>query len=417
MREKIFTLLLCASALTAQAQRHEVLSDNIRSLTVVANDNWQSLPIYTLGQGSVTIAFDDLTHRYHRYAYRLEHCQADWSPSDQLFDTDFCQGFADGEIIDDQQPSNLTNTLYTHYSLTLPNDRCRPTISGNYRLTIYDDDDSDRQPILTACFMVLEPSSRQMGVSLTIRDDTDATIRTSHQQVSMTLSYGSHTVTRPAEQLHTVLLQNRQWHDARCDAQPQYTMPDGLRWDHNPQFLFLAGNEYRKFEILSTDVASMGIDHLSWDGTQYHAYPFAAAPRPNYLYDTDADGAFLLRNSDNYLAETESDYLITHFQLHTDLTPADGDIFLNADWTQDRLLPEYQLQPQEQTGLYECAVPLKLGYYNYQFLLRRPNGTIVPLPSEGSYYQTENKYQALVYFRRPGDRTDCLVGYQETQYK
>ena len=38
-------------------------------------------------------------------------------------------------------------------------------------------------------------------------------------------------------------------------------------------------------------------------------------------------------------------------------------------------------------------------------------------PTEGSYFQTENQYQALVYYREPGGRTDLLVGYQQVHVK
>lgn len=410
------TLFLCLAVSVGHAQRHETFSDRIQGLQVVADDDWLSLPVYALGQGSVTISFDDLTHDYHRYAYRLEHCQADWTPSDQLFESDYCEGFADGSVIEEPQLSNLTNTLYTHYTLTLPNTHCRPTLSGNYRLTIYDDNDDDKLPVLQACFMVLEPEGKRMGVSLDITDNTDATIRTRHQQVAMTLSYGAYTLTNPTQQLHTVLLQNGQWHDARINARPQYTMPDGLRWDHCADYLFEAGNEYRKFEILSTDVATMGIDHIGWDGTDYHVWPLTAFPRPNYLYDEDADGAFLLRNMDNYLAETESDYMNVHFLLQTD-HPSSGDIYLNGNWTLDRFLPKYKMEYDADRQLYEAVVPLKLGYYNYQYLLVDANGHATPLPSEGSFYQTENRYQALVYYRETGGRTDRLVGYTVGQYR
>lgn len=410
----LLLLLMSILSLAARAQRHETFTDRIQSLTVVANDDWQSLPIYELGQGSVTISFDDLTHDYHRYAYRLEHCEANWMPSTQLFDSDFCAGFSDGEVIDEPEISNLTNTLYTHYTLKLPNEHCQPTISGNYRLTVYDDNADDKAPVLTACFMVLEPKDRQMGVSLSVDAATDATIRNRHQQASMTLSFGSYAVTQPREQIHTVLLQNRQWHDARINAQPQYIMPDGLRWSHCADFIFLAGNEYRKFEMLSTDVASMGIDRLWWDGADYHAQPFTALPRPNYLYDEDADGAFLLRNSDNYLSATESDYMNVHFTLSTD--QADGDIYLNGDFTSDRFLPKYKMEHNAETGLYEAVVPLKLGYYNYQFLQMK-NGKVTPLASEGCFHQTENSYEALIYYRHSSDRTDRLVGYTEKVFR
>ena len=64
-------------------------------------------------------------------------------------------------------------------------------------------------------------------------------------------------MTDPQRQLTTVVLQNQRWDDARWNARPQYTMAGGLRWSHSGDYLFWAGNEYRKFEILSTDVAAM----------------------------------------------------------------------------------------------------------------------------------------------------------------
>ena len=39
------------------------------------------------------------------------------------------------------------------------------------------------------------------------------------------------------------------------------------------------------------------------------------------------------------------------------------------------------------------------------------NGTLSTLPADGSFYQTENSYQSLVYFRGQGERTDRLVNY------
>ena len=44
-------------------------------------------------------------------------------------------------------------------------------------------------------------------------------------------------------------------------------------------------------------------------------------------------------------------------------------------------------------------------------------GTTKPVTTEGSFYQTRNKYQVLVYYKGVGDRTDRLLGYGEVMVK
>ena len=81
-------MLVCL--LPADAQRHEVLSPQIRSLQVVAGDRWMDMPIIELGGDEViNISFDDLTHEYRRMEYRIEHCEADWTVSEEIFESDW----------------------------------------------------------------------------------------------------------------------------------------------------------------------------------------------------------------------------------------------------------------------------------------------------------------------------------------
>lgn len=408
----VLLVVLLLSIQTLTAQRHEVLATNIRSLQVVANEDWQSMPIMELEDGVLDIDFDDMTHEYHRYTYSLEHCEANWQTTTTLFESDYVEGFAKGNTIEDVEQSLLTNTLYTHYHLSIPNKKCRPKISGNYRLTVYD---ADENPVIKVCFMVKEPFERSMGVGLNVTTNTDVDINGQFQQVEMDLKYGGYSVTNPEKQLKTIVLQNRRWDNARSNAKPQYVMSDGLRWIHCPNYIFVAGNEYRKFEILSTNVATMGIDHIGWDGKDFHAYPYIASPRLNYLYDQDANGAFLIRNSDNRNIHTESDYMQVHFVLECPQRVA-GDVYVNGDWTNDRFLPQYRLEYNEETHCYETVIPMKLGYYSYQYLMVDTDGKPKMLPIEGSFYQTENSYQALVYYREQGGRTDRLVGYTSVNF-
>ena len=419
MKRLVFIFIYCLACLfplSISAQRHEINDDNIRSLQVVANHKWMELPIMVLNDGKMCIDFDDLTHTYRRLTYRLVHCEADWKPSVGLFESDVVDGFIAGNTIDDVKESILTNTLYTHYHLDIPNDKCRPKLSGNYRLSVYDEDDNSAdRPLLTACFMLTEPAESSMGVRLNITTQTDQSINREHQQAEMQVDYGNYMVSNPQQQIKTVVLQNRNWLDARWNSKPQYVMSNSLRWAHNQNYIFWAGNEYRKFEILSTDVTTMGVDKISWDGKNFHANLFLTTPFLNYLYDEDADGAFLIRNSDNVDINTTSDYILTHFQLNTPF-PYPYRIFLNGDWTYDRLLPAYEMTYNAAGGYYEAVVPLKLGYYNYQFLATDEQGRLSSFRVDNSHYQTENSYQALVYFRLQGGRTDKLVGYANVRF-
>ena len=402
-------LLLSAAG---RAQRHEILNSRISTLQVVSGNDWLSPPVTTLGGTPIHISFDDQTHDYHRYTYRIEHCEADWSVSEDLFTSDYIDGFIEGNLIEDTEESLNTNVLYTHYHLTIPNAHCRLKMSGNYRLTVLDDN-NDEEPMLTACFMVVDP---KVGVSLNVTTNTDIDINHSHQQVNMQVSYSGVNVTNPSTQIKTVVMQNGRWDNARVNAQPQFTTTDGLRWEHCRDLIFDGGNEYRKFEVLDTDHPSMGVDKIRWDGELFHAYVFPNERRPNYLYDEDANGCFYIRNSDNEENDRISEYVVVHFQVFSDKHD-DGEVYLNGVWTNDQFLPQYQMEYDYATGSYQAAVLLKMGYYSYQYLLLDNDGYTHVLPSEGNFFQTENQYQALVYYREPGGRTDQLLGYQQVRFK
>lgn len=413
MRRIFLTILTIFCTLAMTAQRHMIVSDHIATLQVVADNDWLTMPVIRLNSGQrIHIEFDDLTHQYNRYAYKVIHCEADWTESEELFESDYIEGFADGNTIDEMEESLNTNQLYTHYSLTLPNEHCRLKMSGNYKVEVYDDND-DSEPMLTACFMVVEPV---MTVRMEVTPNTDIDVNKSHQQVSMEVAYNGLQVLQPERQIHTVVLQNGRWDNARLNAKPQYTMADGLRWDHNRDLIFDAGNEYRKFEVLDTDHPTLGIDRIRWDGKQFHAFVFADEPRPNYLYDEDANGAFYIRNSDNIENNRISDYVQVHFQLMCP-QPVSGDVYVNGVWTNDRFLEQYRMEYDYGSSSYQLTLPLKMGYYSYQYVMLDADGFAQVMPTEGSFFQTENEYYALVYYRQQGGRTDRLVGYQKVRYK
>lgn len=405
MKSYLLMLGFLFSCLNGHAE-NRTYSSQVKSLQAVVNQDWLSPCVMRLhGDDILHIAFDELSHNYHRYVYRLEHCEADWSPSEELLESDWLEGF-NNNVIEDFEHSINTTVPYTHYRFSLPNAQCRPTLSGNYRLSIIDD---DLQEIVASVeFMISEQS---MILSMAASSNTDRDTNLNHQQVTFGLRYGDQLVTDPSSQIQTVVMQNGREDTWQWNVAPSAISHLGMEWHHRKELIFDAGNEYRKFEILDTSHPTMGIERIIWDGDAFQAFPYLSEPRPNYLYDEDANGAFYIRNSDNRENDITSDYVWVNYWLKTPFVK-DGDIVIDGHWTTDD--PEsYVMTYDPDQRLYSAKILQKQGYYSYQYLWVTPDGTSHPLPSEGNFYQTENRYQALVYFKGTGERTWRLTSYSQ----
>lgn len=400
-----FLSLFLLIATCCQAD-NRIFSPRIKSLTSIVNGDWLNRPVMTLGSSDeLVIGFDQLSHDYHRLVYRLEHCEADWSTSEDIFESDWLNGFNDNPIEDIRNSINTT-VLYTHYQFSIPNERCQPKMSGNYRLTVYDEDE-DNERLLEVEFYVVEPL---MTVGMEVTTNTDIDHNNSHQQLSFTLNYNGLRINRPEEELYTVVMQNWRTDQARLNVKPNFVYQDGASWQHNRQLIFDGGNEFHKFEMLDVKHTTMGLDRMEWDGHSYQAYPFTATVRRNYLTDVDADGAFCIRNSER----TEEDYTCEYVWVNYTLqSPDQGDIYLAGHWATDADRETYKMQYDAEKQLYSASILQKQGYYSYQLLT--PTGGIPP--SEGSFFLTENRYQILIYYKETGARTWRLVGYRALEFR
>jgi len=404
MKLRLLSFLLLMTTCSLAGNR--VFSPRVKSLTSIVDGQWLERPVMTLNGGErLVIGFDELSHDVHRLTYHLEHCEADWTTSEDIFDSDWLSGFNDNPI-DDYRHSINTTVLYTHYEMTIPNERCRLTMSGNYRLTVFDED-ADNERLLEVEFYVHEPL---MTVGIEASTNTDIDHNVSHQQIDFTLNYGPLLVTQPEEQLYTVVMQNWRDDQSRINVRPNLINQQGAVWQHNRQLIFDAGNEYHKFEVLDVKHTTMGLDRIEWDGHNYQAYPFTATVRRNYLTDVDADGAFCIRNSDRTESDYTCDYVWVNYSLQA---PYQGDIYLSGHWTNDVNRETYKMEYDAEQQLYHHTLLQKQGYYSYQFVT--PTGGIPP--SEGSFFQTENRYQVLVYYKESGGRTWRLVGYRAIELR
>ena len=400
-----FWALLPLLSVSLRAQQTRSLSELIRTVQVIVNDDPLQPPVARIGV-PVEIAFDKLSHEYTRYIYKVEFCNADWSVNEEVFESDYLEGF-NSQPIDDYEKSLNTTVLYTHYRLRFPNDDTRLLLPGNYRVSVYDDDSADDEPVLEACFSLVEPA---MTIRAEVSANTEVDFNQSHQQVTYGISYGSRRVVDPQRELHTVVLQNRRWDSAVIDLQPNIQNTMGVEWTHRRELIFPAGAEFHKFEILDIHQGSMGVDRIRWYDPHFHATLFATAPQHNYTYSPDQDGAYIIRHSGDEDNDTQSEYLFVHFLLATPRLDG-GDVYVAGLW--DNGFPDAECKMHYDSNLraYECSVLLKQGYYNYQYRQLDSHRVGQTARTEGDFYQTENEYLILVYHRPQGARYDALVGF------
>ena len=132
MKRILYILLLALLPLAAGAQFVYTMAPNVLSPKMELNGQWDALPVMTLGSDDVMcFSFDEMSHAYHRFTYRITHCNSDWTPSD-MHEIEFLDGFNDIPV---EEWENSVNTLrlYTHYRFTLPNENVSLVLSGNYK--------------------------------------------------------------------------------------------------------------------------------------------------------------------------------------------------------------------------------------------------------------------------------------------
>lgn len=400
--------LLLTFSLAINAQESGVFVNNLKSMQVKPNGEWDQPPVMLLARGQyMEITFDDLQHNFVRYTYRITHCNSDWTRSDLLV-SEYMDGFEENRL-EDYEQSMTTEMDYNHYRLTIPNDDVRLLVSGNYIVDIYGEDDED-EPVARACFSVVEP---RVGIDISVSGNTDIDTYESHQQVSFSINYSGMQVKNPSSDFKPVVLQNRRWDNHVRDIMPTYMPINKLIYEHVNALIFDAGAEYRRFEILDRHTPTMRVDRMQYDGDYYHAILFEDELRTAYFFDHDQDGHYFVRHFDDDNNETESDYFYTHFSLKMPALPG-GDVYINGELTNNRISEEYKMEYNLIDHCYEIVLPLKQGAYNYQYLFVRDGETVGHTgPCEGNFHQTENEYIIYVYYRDFGDRYDRLVGFQQ----
>ncbi|MCQ2288969.1 MAG: DUF5103 domain-containing protein [Muribaculaceae bacterium] len=418
IRNILLTAACLIVATTAQAQepqdtRTKIIDPNVRTLKVAPLSNAYMPPVIVMGSvDKINVDFDYMDFDEHYLRYSVKHCNANWQPS-ELVESEYVDGFNYGDITD-YDHSQATFVQYCHYNFALPNEDFKLTKSGNYLLTVYEQDDPDNVLFQTR-FSVCE---HLVDVMATATSNTDMDYNNEHQQVAVEVSYKMGAISDPYNDLKLVVSQNTRTDNERIITKPMMVEMGKVTYDHNQQLVFTAGNEYRRIETVNTKGYNLGNVKIQYFEPYYHAQLPVDLPRNNkqYLYDQTQFGHFTVRNSESDNGATEADYCVTHFVLNTGRPLTGGTLFLDGEFTQGLPANVTAMRYDAATGCYVNDLLLKQGAYNYQYLWV-PDGTYTGLtsPIEGDKYQTVNRYSVKVYSRAMGERYDRLVGY-DTAY-
>lgn len=384
-----------------------IFNDRIKSLQIRLDGDAFASPVLILDSDDrLTIDFDHLSEDREYFRYSLTHCTANWRPSG-LVDSEFLDGFNEGTV-DNYDFSRATTVHYVHYSLTIPNEQVAPKISGNYLLKIYPESEPD-STVLQCRFMISEESA---PVAVSASAQTDIDYNRSHQQLAIVVDTERAQVEDPFNDLIVVAGQNGRLDTETGFRQPLKMSGTKVYYEHQPQLIFDAGNEYRRFEAVSDTYPGMNIERIEYFDPYYHYILYADASRADepYSYDQTQHGRFFVREYNSSDSDTEADYGVVHFTLDYPYDPGTM-IFLDGDFTQRRFDDNARMFYNHATGRYERAMLLKQGAYNYQYLVVPPGARRGYTSAiEGDKYQTLNEYNVRVYHRRRGERYDRLIG-------
>ena len=415
-QNKVIAVLgTCMMMLSAQAQgrvdtRVHIFDNNVRSLKVCLASNMYVPPVLMMnGDDQLLVNFDYIDYDVHYLRYSVTHCNADWQPS-QLVESEYVSGFNYADI-DDYAPSEATYVHYYNYQFTLPNADMEFLVSGNYLLSVYEQDDPNNILFQTR-FSVCEG---KVSVFPQVTSRTDIEYNNRFQQVSFDIRYKPNQIKDPYSEFTCIVSQNSREDNAVTVSRPTMVGVDHVTYDHNRDLIFAAGNEFRRFETVNAHNINMGVQTIRYYEPMYHAILMVDEPRneTQYLYDQTQFGRFTIRNAEAFgESAVQADYMITHFTLNTLGKLNGGNVWLYGEFLEGYPASQAMMNYDASTGCYTADLLLKQGAYNYMYLWV-PDGTSVGQTSriEGDHYETVNEYLVKVYDRPMGERYDHFVGY------
>ena len=401
-----FLLFFIFTFATAQEVQTEVIPPyNIKTVSFVQNGN-NVVPIFELGS-TFELQFDDLFGNEANYYFDITHCDYNWKPTD-IPKTDFIRGF-DNQRITDYVNSFNTLQVYSHYRLAFPNQfTTQLRLSGNYILKILNE---DKEVVFSRKFILYEEHST---VAAQVKRSRNLSNIDYMQNLEFTILSNDIAFQTPLQNVRVVLLQNGDFNTAIKNIPPQYTIGNQLVYKYGQETLFWGGNEFLYFENKDIRAANNNVGKVGSNNDIYNSYLYTNAARGNQIYTNydDVNGNFVVKNINGSNNEIEADYAWVYFTLSAPTFRSNNkDIYVTGMFNNYSLSAENKMDYNQDKGVFEKAIMIKQGFTNFQYKIADKKGVIdYENAIDGNFYQTENEYTILVYYKQSSDRYERVIG-------
>jgi hypothetical protein len=401
-------LFFCIFQICDAQEPDKIYKPYIATAQLFQYGNQLQLPIYNLNSGDrFELEFDDLEANFKNYYYAYVLCDYNWKPT-TLSTFDYIKGFRQNRI-NTYRYSSLALTRYTHYQAILPDQSSVPSRSGNYMVKVFLDGDTSKL-VFTKRLLVLDPKA---AISAAVVQPVSPQYFTSHQKIRFTVTTENLNAFSAAQQIKTVVLQNNRWDNAQKDIAPTFVRGKVLDFSNENLALFPAGKEWRWLDLRSFSLQSDRIDHADYGKTYTNMYVMKDVDRgpQRYLYYPDYNGTFNIVTYETINPFWQGDYATVKFSFSPPGgVPYQKNIYVAGQFTNYELTDKYKMRFNEDTKLYEANIFMKQGYYAYTYILGDETGADYNNTLEGNYWETENNYTILVYYKSFTDRSDQLIG-------
>jgi hypothetical protein len=238
-----------------------------------------------------------------------------------------------------------------------------------------------------------------------------------HQKVQFRVNLGEQlNIVNQFQQIKVVILQNNRWDNAVFNLRPTFYSRQRIEYNTETDAIFPSGKEWRWLDLRSFRFLSDRIERANKKPTSTDIFvkPDADRSSQRFNFFRDNNGMFTIETTESINPLWQTDYASVFF---TFVPPekvefANKDVFLFGKLTNYNLDDSAKMKFNTEKGVYESTLFLKNGYYDYCYVTidRNDKNRKASFEStEGNYWESENTYTILVYYRPLAGRSDELI--------